>query len=101
MMGEGAPGADTVIRPQGLVACALSRFAECSEYAGGLGNVASRGVGCGAGDRGRMALLAQPLIPAVPLDWVGSVGGCCWSILIESRFGWAGFLTRSGMVCGR
>ena len=40
---DGAPDADTVIRPLRLVAYALSRFAECPEYTGGPGKVAGRG----------------------------------------------------------
>ena len=75
-----------VMRPLGLLASALSRFAACPEYTGGPGK-ASRGTGARSQGVGKMALLAQPLIPVVPLGWVGLVGGCCWSILIESKFG--------------
>ena len=49
---DGAPDADTVIRPLRLVAYALSRFAECPEYTGGLGKVAGRGTGARSQEMG-------------------------------------------------
>ena len=88
-----------VIRHLGLLASALSRFAACPEYTGGPGK-ASRGTGARRSQGvGKMALLAQPLIPVVPLGWVGLVGGCSWSILIESKFGvgWSPHSLRDGM----
>ena len=61
----------------GLIACALSRLDYHPEWAGGLENTASRGVGSGAGDGGRVAL-----VPVVPLDWTGPAGGMLRFILL-------------------
>ena len=68
-----APAADMVLRPLGLVAYAFSRFAECPEYTGGPGRVASRGTGARSQGMGEDGLIGPAADTGCPpgLGWIG------------------------------
>ena len=63
LLGEGAPGADTVTRPLGLMPAPKIESETIQSI---LENAISEGVGRETGDR---ALSAQLLVPIVPLAW--------------------------------
>ena len=95
-----APAADMVIRPLGLIASALSRFAECPEYTGGPGRVASRGTGARSQGMGEDGLIGPAADTGCPLG-LGWIGGrvllVYFPLSLDSGVGWFPNSLRDGM----